>query len=80
MASPLASETDYVRVRASGKINLALRVGAPLFVAEEVMDRAKQATHELAPPSTRMVQAVQGQEPLPPAEWRSLTSLPLFKA
>lgn len=29
MASPLASETDCVRVRASGKINLALRVGAP---------------------------------------------------
>ena len=29
MASPLASDTDCVRVRASGKINLALRVGAP---------------------------------------------------
>ena len=28
MASPLAPETEWVRVRASGKINLALRVGA----------------------------------------------------
>ncbi len=29
MASPLAPEADWVRVRVSGKINLALRVGAP---------------------------------------------------
>ena len=76
----VSGTTHEVDARPSDALNLALRVGAPIFVAQEVMDRAKQATHELEPPRTRMVQAVQGQEPLPPAEWRSLTTLPLFNA
>ena len=63
--------THEVDARPSDALNLALRVGAPVYVAEAVIDQAQQARRETEPPT---------DEATPPAEWRSLTSLPLFKA
>ncbi len=73
--------THEVDARPSDALNLALRVGAPILVAEEVMDKASRAPGDMQ--SHLQSQTArgfpEGAEP-PPAEWRSLTSLPLFKA
>ena len=73
--------THEVDARPSDALNLALRVGAPIFVAEEVMDKTGQTVGDIQGHLQRQTARglPEGAE-LPPAEWRSLTTLPLFKA
>ncbi len=62
--------TKEVDARPSDALNLALRVGAPIHVAEEVMEASAMAggVEKLDEEAARF-----GVDPAPPGDWRSLT-------
>ena len=64
-----------VDARPSDGINLAVRVGAPIFVEEGVLETAGIAATEEQGLETELAEAYArtGQDPPPPGEWRSLT-------
>ena len=64
-----------VDARPSDGMNLAVRVGAPIFVDEEVLGAAaiEAADPESLERELAAACARHGQEPPPPGEWRSLT-------
>ena len=63
-----------IDARPSDGINLAVRVGAPVFVDEQVLDAAGFAAADESALDREFDErcAPQGEEP-PPGEWRSLT-------
>jgi bifunctional DNase/RNase len=67
-------EVTEVDARPSDAFNLALRVGAPIFVDSEVMEKAIPA-EEIEGGMTALEREWLGGEgePEPPSEWRSLT-------
>jgi RNA polymerase sigma factor (sigma-70 family) len=68
-------ETKEVDARPSDALNLALRVGAPIFVDSEVMNRSAGLGVGLTERMTQLEREwleAEG-EPEPPSEWRSLT-------
>lgn len=62
--------TKEVDARPSDALNLALRVGAPILVSEELMDTSAMSggIERLDDELDRL-----GLDPVPPGEWRSLT-------
>jgi RNA polymerase sigma factor (sigma-70 family) len=63
-------KTEKIDARPSDALNLATRVGAPIFVADEIM--AKAVTDDLEAVLTEE-EASLGLEPSPSGEWRSLS-------
>ncbi|MFT4296574.1 MAG: 4-(cytidine 5'-diphospho)-2-C-methyl-D-erythritol kinase [Micropruina sp.] len=79
MASPLAPEADWVRVRVSGKVNLALRVGAvrpngyhPLATVFQSVSLFDEVGVRWAEPGRFTVSVVGEQAGLVPADGRNL--------
>jgi RNA polymerase sigma factor (sigma-70 family) len=70
IALATAGETKEVDARPSDALNLALRVGAPIHVADKVMETNAMTggIEKLDEEAARF-----GIEPEPPGEWRSLT-------
>jgi RNA polymerase sigma-70 factor, ECF subfamily len=66
---------EEVDARPSDGMNLAVRVGAPIFVDEEVLSAAgmEAADPESLERELAAACARHGQEPPPPGEWRSLS-------
>jgi RNA polymerase sigma factor (sigma-70 family) len=65
-----ADRTEEIDARPSDALNLATRIGAPIFVAKEVM--AKAVTDDLETVLAEE-EASFGLEPSPSGEWRSLS-------
>jgi bifunctional DNase/RNase len=63
---------DELDARPSDALNLAVRVGAPIFVAAEVMDQSAMLPDEVSARMDADVADV-GME-LPAGEWRSLSA------
>jgi RNA polymerase sigma factor (sigma-70 family) len=65
-----AGNTEEIDARPSDALNLATRIGAPIYVADEIM--AKAVTEDLESVLTEE-EASLGIEPSPSGEWRSLS-------
>jgi RNA polymerase sigma factor (sigma-70 family) len=65
-----AGKTEEIDARPSDALNLATRIGAPIYVADEIM--AKAVTEDLESVLTEE-EASLGIEPSPSGEWRSLS-------
>jgi len=72
VALAVGGEVEEVDARPSDAINVAVRVGAPIFVAEEVLEENAVSSGDLA---TRMdAEAGTARADLPAGEWRSLSA------
>ena len=65
--------TAAVEARASDALNLGVRVGAPMLVAEEVMNEMAFPRDEL-PERLEALQGAGLDTPLPPGDWRPLST------